>query len=413
MFEVAVSAAHPQTNLHDYHLPPIPKNGKLVVVGAGKAALAMLEKVEHHYQQSPHYHQISGLVVAPDGNQTNSGRIELVNASHPLPDQRSVDAAKRILKMVSHLTKNDQVLVLLSGGASSLICLPIFPLTLENKRLLIKQLFNAGATIQEINVVRQHFSQIKGGKLAAACYPAKVHTLSISDVVGDQPEIIGSGPTVKSTFNANDIKRILCKYKIHSPIDLSLLDNHNQQSQPTSHRTYELIARPMDSLIAAAKVAQKSNYLTVILGDNIEGEAAIVAQEMVSNIFSSFNLEQKWAIISGGEVTVTMGDNHQNPNGGSNREFALALAIQLNSHPNIFALSADTDGVDGKSSKTECIAGAFITPTTLKRARQCGLDANKLLTAHQSGDFFNLLGDQVITGQTQTNVNDFRVVLIN
>jgi len=413
MLDAAIKAAHPKTSIQDYHLPDIPKNGRLIVVGAGKAGAAMAERVESYYAKSSRYANLNGLVVTPEGSLTKTNRIKLIEASHPLPDQRSINAAQMILKMVRNLTKNDLVLVLLSGGASSLLCLPIKPLILEDKRNLIKKLFNAGATIHELNTVRQTFSQIKGGKLALACYPAKVHTIGISDVVGDQAEIIGSGPTVKPVANKLSTEEILNKYKIDSPVNLSLLSSKTEVSSSFKHSTYELISRPMDSLVAAAKVAQKSNYLTLILGDNIEGEAKNAAIDMIKRFFPSINLSQKWALISGGEVTVTMGNEHQNPDGGPNREFALSLALNLQKYKNIYALCADTDGIDGKSASGKHVAGSYVTPTTIKRAKGKNLDPVKLLNEHQSGKFFELLDDEIITQPTGTNVNDFRVILIN
>lgn len=408
MFDAAVDAASPALRV-PAHLPPLPK-GRTVVVGAGKASASMARAVEDHWPGP-----LSGLVVTRDGHGDACKRIEILEAAHPVPDARGLAAAQRIRAMVEGLGPDDLVLALISGGGSALLTLPAPGLTLADKQAVNATLLKSGASIGEMNVVRKHLSAIKGGRLAAAAYPAQVVTLVISDVPGDDPALIASGPTVADPSTFADAAAVLTKYGITKPKSAveHLKSAADETPKPGDSRLAKAqtitIAAPQLSLEAAADTARKARVTPLILGDAIEGEAREVGRVMAGIARQAASRGQPApppvVLLSGGETTVTVRGNGR---GGRNVEFLLSLAIELDGLPNVFALAGDTDGVDG----VEEIAGAIITPDTLARALRRGIDPKASLANNDGHGFFEALGDQVITGPTRTNVNDFRAILI-
>ena len=405
LFDAAVAAAQPAHILPRY-LTPEPQ-GKLVVVGAGKASAAMARAVEDRWRGD-----LSGLVVTRHGYGVPCKRIEIVEAAHPVPDQAGLSAARRIFDLVSSLGADDTLLCLISGGGSALLPLPLPGVTLAGKQAINRALLSSGASIGEINIVRRHLSAIKGGRLAAAAHPANVTTLLISDVPGDDPADIASGPTVADVTTRADALEVLRRYAIDPPPGImSVLDSESAESvKPGDPRlaghAVHIIAAPRQSLEAAAKIADVPVH---ILGDAIEGEARDVARAMAETALKAARGEGAFRapclLLSGGETSVTLRGKGC---GGRNVEFLLALAIALDGHPHIHALAADTDGVDGMAE----VAGAVIGPDTLARARALGMDAARYLADNDAHNFFARLGDQVITGPTLTNVNDFRAILV-
>ncbi|HEX4568847.1 MAG TPA: glycerate kinase [Dongiaceae bacterium] len=408
MFQAALAACDPARCLPP-HLPRRPE-GRTVVVGAGKAAAAMAAAVEAHWQG-----KLGGLVVTRYGHGVPTRHIEVVEASHPVPDAAGVDAAARILATVGGLTSQDLVLCLISGGASALLALAAPGLTLTDKQQVNRALLKCGATITEMNCVRKHLSAIKGGRLAAAAAPARVVTLVISDVPGDDPSVIGSGPTVADPTTFADARAVFAKYGIKPPPNVAQrLASEDETPKPGDPRLAGgeviLIARPQDSLEAAAKVATVAGYRPVILGDSLEGEARDVAQVHAGIARQVRRHGQPAAapaaLLSGGETTVTVRGAGR---GGRNVEFLLALTVALDGEAGIHAIACDTDGIDG----TEDNAGALSGPDSLARGRAMGLDAKSLLANNDGYGFFAGLGDLVVTGPTLTNVNDFRAILID
>jgi glycerate 2-kinase len=411
MFEAAIAAASP-----DKAVPPNlpePPAGRTVVVGAGKAAASMARAVEAHW---PDDKPLSGLVVTRYGHGVGPlKRIEVVEAAHPIPDAAGQNAARRILELVKGLGPDDLALCLISGGGSALLSLPAPGITLDDKQALNRALLRSGANINEINCVRKHLSAIKGGRLAVAAAPARIVSLIISDVPGDDPSVIASGPTTPDATTLADAKAVLRRYGIVPPpsVQARLEDSKSETPKPgdpafTRCET-RIIAAPQASLEAAAEVARRAGYRPIILGDALEGEAKEVGKVM-AGIARQVAVHGQPApspcvLISGGETTVTVGGGGR---GGRNVEFLLSLAVELDGRPRIFAIAGDTDGADG----AEEVAGAIVTPDSLARASQFGLKARALLADNDAHNFFRTLGDQVITGPTLTNVNDFRAVLI-
>lgn len=405
LFSRAVAVADPMLIVPD-HLPPRPA-GRVVVVGAGKASARMAEAVEAAWGPC------EGLVITRYGHARPCQSIEIVEAAHPVPDAAGVAATERMLALLSSLGANDFVLALISGGASSLLCAPAPGLTLEDKKTINAALLASGAPIGEINLVRKHLSRVKGGQLAAAAYPASMLCLMISDVPGDEPAIIGSGPTVAEDSTSSTARAILEKWKIPvSPqADAALRQSTVVASADPLLASTEnrVIAAPAQSIAAAANMAGAEGCEVVVLGTDLEGEARIVAREQ-AQLALRYQAERPAGsppllLLSGGELTVTRtGDG----SGGPNAEFCLALAIALNGADRIFAIACDTDGVDGAAE----IAGAVIGPDTLAKARAAGVDANAALLNNDAHSFFAAIADQVITGPTLTNVNDFRAILI-
>ena len=396
------------------HLPP-PPSGRTVVVGAGKAAAAMAKAVEQHW-----HGPLSGLVITRYGHGAACRHIEVVEASHPVPDAAGSAAAARILESVRGLTSDDLVLVLASGGGSALMALPAPGVTLDDKRIVTRALLRSGATIGEINCVRKHLSAIKGGRLAAAAAPARVVTLAISDVPGDDPAVIASGPTVADPTTFAAARGILAKYSIEPPPAIaqhlaSAKDETPKRGDPRLARSeVVLIATPQDALAAAAATAGAAGVTPLVLGDAIEGEArdvalvhAAIARQAAAGklLVGETALPLPAVLLSGGETTVTVRGAGR---GGRNAEFLLALAVALERHPAIHALAADTDGIDG----TEDNAGAFYAPDTLARAQSLGVDLRARLADNDGYGVFAALGDLLVTGPTLTNVNDFRAILV-
>jgi glycerate 2-kinase len=408
MFAAAIASAQPEVCVPP-HLPAAPR-GRLIVVGAGKASAAMARAVEKHWPGP-----LSGLVVTRYGHAVPCEHIEILEAAHPVPDAAGLRAAQRMLERVRGLSEEDLVLCLISGGGSALLPLPAEGLTLEQKQDVNRALLASGATISEMNCVRRHLSAIKGGRLAAACYPARVLALLISDVPGDRPIDIASGPTVGDPTTSADALAIVRRYGIDLPkpvFDL-LVNGRGESVKPDDPRlaraSARTIATPQMALQAAAGAAHDAGFAAHILGDAIEGEARDVGKVFAGVALQVAERAQPFSapcvLLSGGETTVTVRGGGR---GGRNVEFLLSLAIALDGHARIYALAGDTDGVDGQ----EEIAGACIGPDSLARARVLGLQPQKMLTDNDAHSFFSALGDSVITGPTLTNVNDFRAILI-
>lgn len=408
MLDAAVAAAQPALCLPP-HLPA-PTRGRLVVIGAGKASAAMAKAVEDHWAGP-----LTGLVVTRYGHAVPCRRIEIVEAAHPVPDAAGERAARRMLDVVHGLGADDLVLCLISGGGSSLLPLALPGVTLADKQALNRALLASGATISEMNCVRRHLSALKGGRLAAACRPARVLNLLLSDVPGDDPIDIASGPTVPDPTTCADALEILDRYELQVPprVRELLVSGEGESLKPGDTRLPRIetrfIATPQMALEAAAAVAREAGVPAHILGDAIEGEARDVAATMAGIARQVARRAQPFetpcVLLSGGETTVTLRGHGR---GGRNVEFLLALGIALQGEPGIHALAADTDGVDGQ----EEIAGAVLTPDTLTRAQALGLGPRRSLDANDGHGFFGALGDAVVTGPTLTNVNDFRAILI-
>jgi hydroxypyruvate reductase len=408
LFRAAVEAADPM-QIVPPHLPAPPR-GRTLVIGAGKASAQMARAVELNWPGP-----LEGLVVTRYGYKVPTERIEIVEAAHPVPDRAGLDAATRILQLVRGLTADDLVLCLISGGGSSLLPLPASGLTLADKQLVNRTLLRSGATISEMNCVRKHLSAIKGGRLGAACAPARVVTLLISDVPGDDPSVIASGPTVPDPTTCADALAILQKYSISEPAAAleHLRRGQDETPKPGDPRLVGaeaiLIGTPQASLEAAAELAQAAAVTPLILGDAIEGEArdvalvhAAIARQVAAH---GQPARAPCVLLSGGETTVTIRGKGR---GGRNAEFLLALTIALDGHPRVHAIACDTDGIDG----TEDNAGAIAGPDSLQRAAALELRAKDFLADNDGYTFFSRLGDLVVTGPTLTNVNDFRAILI-
>jgi hydroxypyruvate reductase len=408
LFDAAVKAALPSVIVPS-HLPKPPK-GRTIVIGGGKASAAMAKAVEDHWQGP-----IEGLVVTRYGHGVACKNIEIVEASHPVPDAAGEAAARRILEKVQGLTKDDLVIAVISGGGSALMALPAEGLTLADKQTLNKALLASGASIDEMNCVRKHLSAIKGGRLAAAAHPARVVSLLISDVPGDDPSVIASGPTVPDKTTFADALAIVRKYKITEPRSaIAYLEKGGEESvKPGDTRlegnALELVATPQLSLEAAAEVARKAGITPVILGDAIEGESREVARVMAGIARQVKKYGQPAAapcvLLSGGETTVTVRGKGR---GGRSAEFLLALAVALDGLKGVHALSADTDGIDGSEDN----AGAIALDDILARADKAGVSAKAALADNDGYTFFQKLDSLVVTGPTLTNVNDFRAILI-
>ena len=409
LFDAAVAAADPALIVPE-HLPEPPK-GRTIVVGAGKAAAAMAAAVEKHWRGP-----LEGLVVTRVGHGAPTKRIRVVEAGHPNPDAAGMAAAGEILAMAHGLTSDDLVLALISGGGSALLSLPGGEVTLADKQAITRALLKSGARIGEMNIVRKHLSAIKGGRLAIAAAPASVVTLILSDVPGDDLSVIASGPTVPDASTLANAREVLARYRIDVPprVAAHLADPLNETPKPGDPRLSSvenrLIATPRGSLLAAAAKAREAGYVPLILGDAIEGEArecAIVhAGIALSAARNGEPVRPPCVLLSGGETTVTIRGQGR---GGRNSEFALSLAIALDGRDGIFALAADTDGIDGGEDN----AGAIVTPDTLVRARALGLDPRARLDDNDSYSLFAALGDLVVTGPTLTNVDDFRAILVD
>ncbi|HEX5349483.1 MAG TPA: glycerate kinase [Pseudonocardiaceae bacterium] len=407
MFDAAVAAADPLQRVPGFL--PVRPSGRVVVVGAGKASARMAQAVEQAWDGP-----LSGLVVTRYGHAVPCSRVEIVQAAHPVPDAAGERAARRILELVSDLGADDLVLALISGGGSALLTVPAPGITLADKQAINTALLRSGASITAMNLVRKHLSAIKGGRLAAAAFPAATVGLLISDVPGDDPAVIASGPTVAEPSAPAQALAVLAAYNLPVPPvvreHLATSPGCPRPDDPRLARvTNHVIATPQQSLEAAAAVARQAGVTPVILSDSLEGESREVGIVLAGIARQVRRHGQPAAppcvLLSGGETTVTVRGTGR---GGRNVELLLSLALALRGAEHVYAIACDTDGVDG----TEEVAGALIGPDTLRRGTQLGVDAAAALADNDGHSFFATLGDQVITGPTLTNVNDFRAVLV-
>ncbi len=411
LFDAALVAARPATCLAPYIARLQPPKGRTIVIGAGKASAAMARAVEDQWP-----HPLEGLVVTRYGYGEACRKIEIVEAAHPVPDEKGRAAAGRILEKVKGRSADDLVLCLISGGASALLALPAPGLTLADKQEVNRALLKSGANIGDMNTVRKHLSAIKGGRLAIAAQPARVLSWLISDVPNDDPGVIGSGPTVADGTTFADALAVLARYRIDPPaavrahLEKGAAGKIEETPKPGDPRLARvetvMVATPQRSLDAAAALARKSGLEVVMLGDNLEGEARALGAEHAARALEHARRGGKpTVILSGGETTVTVRGKGR---GGRNVEYLLAEAIAADGAPGIWGLAADTDGVDG----AEDIAGATFTPDTLARAKAKGRDPQAMLDDNDGHGFFEMLNDSLVTGPTRTNVNDFRATLI-
>ena len=416
LYDAAVARALPADNIATC-LPQPPK-GRTIVIGAGKAGGSMAAAVDALWpRESP----LSGLVITrydhvPPAYRLKPGRIEVVEAAHPVPDEAGRKATERIVKLTQGLTENDLVLCLVSGGGSSLLSMPAKGLTLEDKQTINKALLRSGAAIDEMNCVRKHLSAVKGGRLAAMCAPAKVVTLLISDVPGDAPEVIASGPTVPDATSCADALRILARYRIDIPaaaragLETGAFETPKPGDPRFAAHGVHTIATPQESLEAAAAAAREAGVQAYILSDLIEGESREIGKMHAALARQIATRNQPFlrpcVVLSGGETTVTVAA--KGGKGGRATEFLLGCTIALQGERGVYVLAADTDGIDGMEDN----AGAIVTPSTPVRAKQAGLMAQEFLDRNDAYSFFQALGDLVVPGPTFTNVNDFRALLI-
>jgi glycerate 2-kinase len=409
LFESAVDAVSATRCLPSFLQQEAPRGGTLVI-GAGKGAAEMAKVVEDCWP-----HALSGLVITPYGHGADCRRIEVMEAAHPVPDEAGRRGAQRLLEMVGGLTEDDLVICLISGGGSSLLAMPVDGMNLAQKQAINSALLKSGATISEINCVRKHLSAIKGGRLALACAPARLITLLISDVPGDDPGIVASGPTLPDATTCRDALRILAKYSIALPENVRrLLESEESETPKPGDPRFErnalhVVASANEALTAAANVARCAGITPYIFSDEIEGEARVIGGAHAAIAKRVARRGEPFArpcvLISGGETTVTVqGDGR----GGRNAEFLLGLAVALDGCPDVYAIACDTDGIDG----SEHNAGAICGPDSLARGRILGLDPVAMLDNNDAYSFFEGLGELVVTGPTRTNVNDFRAILI-
>ena len=404
LLDAAIAAALP-AKVVPPHLPKPPK-GRTIVLGAGKASAAMAKAVEDNWPGA-----LEGHVVTRYGHAVGCDQIEIVEAAHPVPDDKSEAAGRRVLALARDSGPDELVLCLMSGGGSALLSLPAPGLTLADKQVVNRALLASGADISEMNTVRKHLSAIKGGRLAVAAFPARVVTLLISDVPGDDPGVIASGPTVADASSFVGAREIIARYGIDPPASViaHLAAARDETPKPSDDRLADAITRvvaaPRASLNAAADMARELGVKPVILGDAIEGEARDVGRAMAHDALAARTRGAPVVLLSGGETTVTVKGKGR---GGRNTEFLAGLALGLADAPSIFALAADTDGIDGCEEN----AGAIVTPDTLARARSDGIDVEVLLARNDVYTLFSRLNDLVVTGPTLTNVNDFRAILV-
>lgn len=420
LYDAAVRDALPEHCLPPHFpVPPEPEHGRLVIFAIGKAAASMAAVAEDWYDEHHPGTHIEGLAVTRYGHARPTRHVEVLEAGHPIPDAAGEAASKRLLRLAEWVGPEDLALVLLSGGGSALTVQPMHGLTLDDEIFLTRALLASGKPIGDINAVRKHISRIKGGRLAETIHPARSVTLAISDVAGDDPSTIASGPTVPDTTAKARVMAVLDSLRPPIPAELrekiaALPETPKPKDEIFSHASYKLVASGTGSLGAAAAAARAEGYEPLPLGDAIEGEARKLAEEHAARALAARAERRGIAIISGGEAGVTFEEGLDGGprKGGPNQEYALALALALGEASGISALAADTDGIDGGSGADTDPAGAIVTPSTLARAREKGLDAQGFLDRHDSGTFFAQLGDLVTTGPSYTNVNDFRVILI-
>ncbi|MBP6900758.1 MAG: glycerate kinase [Burkholderiaceae bacterium] len=414
MFDAALQVAMPAHGLPAQLPPPPPPGGRTVVIGAGKAAAAMAQCLERHWPGP-----LQGLVVTRYGHGLPCQRIEVLEAAHPVPDAAGERAARRMLQQVQGLGADDLVICLLSGGGSALLALPLPGITLEHKQQLHRALLASGASIAEMNCVRRHLSAIKGGRLAAACHPARLVNLLISDVPGDRAEDIASGPSVPDPTTREQAQAVLARHAIALPAAVRrVLDDAalSETLKPGDARLPVIesrwVATPQQALEAAARVGREAGLAVHILGDALEGEASAMGRTLGGIALQVARRGQPFAtpcvLLSGGEATVQVRGSGR---GGRNVEFLLSLALSLQGQAQIHALAADTDGVDGLDG-SQPLAGALLAPDSLARAERLGLRAADFLHRNDAHSFFEALGDSLLTGPTLTNVNDFRAILV-
>jgi len=415
LFNRAVAAAHPATCLPP-HLPAPPLSGRLILLAAGKAAGSMIEVAEAHYLDAGFpSDRLAGIAVARHGYGRPTRIVPMIEAGHPIPDAAGLDSAAKALALADAATRDDLVLALMSGGASANWIAPA-GITFAEKQAVTRALLRSGANIGEINTVRKHLSAIKGGRLARAAHPARVVTLAISDVPGDDPAVIGSGPTVPDSSTLADARAVVAKFKLDLPgaVSRALNDPANESPKPGdpafANSEFHLIARPADSFRAAAAAVRAAGYECVFLGERLEGEAREVARAHAAKARELQAAHRRAVVLSGGELTVTIRGQGR---GGPNQEYALALAIALAGTTGIAALAADTDGTDGGAGSAEDPAGAYVDGRTAGRARELGLDPAAFLADNDSTGFFERQGGLLRPGPTFTNVNDFRAILVD
>jgi hydroxypyruvate reductase len=416
IFDAAVARAHPAGCL-PAHLPKPPAKGRLVLLAAGKAAGSMTALAEAHYLDAGFPpERLVGHAVARHGYEAKTSHIPMVAAGHPVPDQGSIDSAERALELARGATEDDLVLVLLSGGGSANWVAPAGGLALAEKQAVNKALLRSGAPIGEMNIVRKRLSRIKGGRLALAAAPARLLTLAISDVPGDEPTAIASGPTVPDPTTMAQARGIVARYGLDLPQAAGALleDDASETPKPGdpafANSDFRIIARPADAIAAARAAAEAAGYAVHDLGPDCEGEARDVATAHAALALKLKRAGKRACILSGGELTVTLRGRGK---GGPNQEYALALALALDAEPGIVALSGDTDGTDGGGGEASDPAGALVDPTTLERAARLRLSPAQSLADNDSTGFFAALGDLLRSGPTLTNVNDCRVILID
>ena len=415
-FDAAVAAAHPDIVL-SAHLPPVPK-GRVICLAAGKGAAAMPAAAERHYldRLGLEPQLLSGIATTRHGHGVPTRRIRVIEAGHPVPDEAGLRGAEDSLRLAAEAAAGDLLLVLLSGGGSANWIAPTEGVSFAQKQQVTRALLRSGAPIGEVNTVRKHLSRIKGGRLARAGRRAEIVTLAISDVPRDDPSAIASGPTVPDPTTLADARAIVAKYDlvVDDSVRRALDDPANESCKPGdaafTHARFELIARPRQSLDAAIKLAHEAGYEIIDLGADLEGEAREVAADHAKRALQARRQVRRTAILSGGELTVTVRGNGR---GGPNQEYALALASLLNTTPDISALAADTDGADGGAGSAADPAGAIIDHLTFARMKSLGLDPTAYLANNDASGFFAATGDLLLTGPTLTNVNDIRVILVD
>jgi glycerate 2-kinase len=416
LYRIAVSAAHPATCLPPL-LPALP-SGRLILLAAGKAAGSMAETAEAHYLDRLQIaaERLAGVAVARHGYARRLRKVRMIEAGHPIPDAAGLEAADSSITLADGAGINDLVLVLISGGASANWTAPVTGISFEDKQTVTRALLRSGANIGEINTVRKHLSRIKGGRLAQHAHPAKILTIAISDVPGDDPSAIGSGPTVPDPTTLADAQAIITKYKIGAPeaITQALKNPRNESPKPGdrifSSSQFMLAARPTDAMRAAEAAVRAAGYDCICLGDQLEGEARDVGAAHARLVCELRAQGKRAVILSGGELTVTVRGKGR---GGPNQEYALALAIALSGVPAVAALAGDTDGTDGGSGAVTDPAGALVDGESVKRAQAKGLDPAAFLADNNSTGFFMALGDLLSPGPTYTNVNDFRAIVVD
>jgi glycerate 2-kinase len=417
IFDAAVAAAHPDVVL-GRHLRPLPK-GRVICLAVGKGGAALAASAERHYLDELNMDpsRLVGVATTRHGHGVPTRRVRVIEAGHPVPDEAGLKAADDALRQAAEATSDDLLLVLISGGGSANWIAPVEGVSFAQKQQVNRALLRSGAPIGEMNVVRKHLSRIKGGRLARAGQrAAEIVTLAISDVPHDDPSAIASGPTVPDPTTLADARAIVAKYNLNidDAVRRALDDPNNESCKPGdpafARASFELIAKPKASLEAAVKIAKDAGYETIALGADLEGEAREVAAGHARMALEARNQGKRLAILSGGELTVTVRGNGR---GGPNQEYALALAGLLKDTPNVAALAADTDGADGGAGSASDPAGAVIDAATFAKMKSLGLDPQAYLANNDATGFFSQTGDLLLTGPTLTNVNDIRVILVD